>query len=115
MTHEGGVEPPLFPPSPPKQTVAEVFAGLRTVVSMEDNRNTFAKLVRYSFIMFTLPVIVLLAVRNGVLANYDSNVRDGVAVIAAVVSANLVIAAYVLSAFNDPAERIPSVLEKKDS
>ncbi len=73
-------------------TTYEVFFG-------PTNREVTMKLIRYTIVMFTLPIIVFYSMFYGL---YNQN-KDmlGWCGIGAVITANLVIAAYVVMAWNE--------------
>ena len=86
-------QPPPPPPVPPP------FRLLR-----RENRSVATKLVLYTVVMFTFPLFVFFFVRDHVLGSPDVDFasRNNWSVGCAVFACNLVIAAYVYSAFNEP-------------
>ena len=74
-------------------TVYQVFLG-------PENRAVTVKLLQYSVLMFALPLGVFYAMLHGVFRGDVDKV--GWCGIAAVVAANVVIAAYVVMAWNEP-------------
>jgi len=87
-------------------TVYEVFFG-------PTNRGVTLKLLRYSAAMFVLPITVYFLVLHLVFRGDRDKV--GWSGIAAVITANVVVAAYVFSAWNeDPEDGLDQKRDKRD-
>ena len=96
------------PVSPPRRIT--VFDALQ----LEENRDTALKLMRYTFLMFALPIITFYLLRTYVRNTSHADWADMYAGFTAVGVANCVIAAYVIMAFNEEGTRPPCATESLD-
>ena len=71
---------------------------------MQENRDTALTLMRYTFLMFVLPIVTFYALRTYVRGTSHADWADMYAGFSAVGVANCVIIAYIVMAFNEDAE-----------